>query len=399
MSPEQCSGDEVTGASDQYSLGVVAYEMLAGRPPFSGNSMMAIMYSHFHDEPPSLAALRPDVPAPLRDAIMRMLAKNPADRWPSVDAAAAAMGAKPLERDDPTRSQLITLVRSGTSHRVVHELRTPKSPIPLSQKQKDASQPLARARWRPVIAGAAAMVLLGAGYLIANLSGRTEPPAPSTPQQVVGSDAGAAIANPALPPVSDSVPQVVREPQASPKAADKQSTVRTTPPRTQIATAPNTTAAPQRTDTAPAVAAKPDVVLFDSSTPIRTPVQSVPLAPPNREAAVPPPPAVDEQTEVRTVIMAFARAIAARDLAAARRIYPTMPNEYREGFEALWRSGGVMSPRWTVSDILISGTTAMARVQGSNLVTLRGGTTSEPVALRARLERRGAEWRIVALIN
>jgi hypothetical protein len=59
-----------------------------------------------------------------------------------------------------------------------------------------------------------------------------------------------------------------------------------------------------------------------------------------------------------------------------------------------------MTPDWSVSDIAINGDVATARVQGSNVVTTRRGQTSTvPVSLRARLERRGAEWRLVALIN
>ncbi|MEW5916509.1 MAG: protein kinase [Gemmatimonadota bacterium] len=390
MSPEQCSGDEVTGASDQYSLGVVAYEMLAGRPPFTGTSMMSLMYSHFHDDPPSLAALRPDCPAPLRDAVLRMLAKAPADRWPSVDAAAAAMGAKPLERDDPTRSQLITLVRSGTSHRVVAALRTPQSPIPLSQKPSETAS--VQARWRPVFAGAAALVLLAAGYLIAVVGA---PDTSNEMQRVVAESTG--VAPPAAVSPVDSTPVTARQQVAPPPQAareEKRTAARPNPQNTTavaVATPPVDSMV-RRSDT-------PNVTIFDSATPIRTPVNAVPLRSPERVAAVAPP-TIDESNEVRALVLAFARALAASDLAAARRLYPTMPNEQRQGFEALWRAGGTMTPRWTVSDILVTGNVATARVHGTNVVTVRRGTTSEePVALRARLERRAGEWRLVALIN
>lgn len=134
MSPEQGAGGKVTGASDQYSLGVVAYEMLAGRPPFTGTSMMAVLYSHFHDTPPSLEELRPDCPASLRNAVMRMLSKGPADRWPSLEEAIVAMEARPLDRDDPTRDHLISFVRTGENHRIVSQVHTPRSPVPLAQR-------------------------------------------------------------------------------------------------------------------------------------------------------------------------------------------------------------------------------------------------------------------------
>src|SRR3989454_497205 len=51
MSPEQCATEELTGASDQYSLGVVAYEMLTGTLPFQDESIMSVMYAHFNQAP------------------------------------------------------------------------------------------------------------------------------------------------------------------------------------------------------------------------------------------------------------------------------------------------------------------------------------------------------------
>ena len=100
-------------------------------------------------------------------------------------------------------------------------------------------------------------------------------------------------------------------------------------------------------------------------------------------------------------IQAYARALAGSDLAADMRLYPGMPTDQREGLEALWRGGGAMTPSWSVTDIVITGDVATARVRGSNVVVAgRGQTPSTvPVSLRASLERRGTEWRLVALIN
>lgn len=80
MSPEQVEGGSVDQRSDIYSLGVTAYHMLAGNPPFDGDNALAIAVQHVKDEPAALASLRPDVPVELCEIIGRMMAKKPADR-------------------------------------------------------------------------------------------------------------------------------------------------------------------------------------------------------------------------------------------------------------------------------------------------------------------------------
>ena len=92
MSPEQCMAGEVTGLSDQYSLGVVAYELLTGRVPFVADSMMAMFTAHTQEPPPSLLESCPDCPPALVAIVERMLAKNPNDRWPSLEEVVAALG-------------------------------------------------------------------------------------------------------------------------------------------------------------------------------------------------------------------------------------------------------------------------------------------------------------------
>ena len=77
VSPEQATGAQVTEASDIYSLGVVAYECLAGHPPFTASEPLAIAFAHKHEPVP---ALPPDVPAPVSDLVYHMLAKIPEER-------------------------------------------------------------------------------------------------------------------------------------------------------------------------------------------------------------------------------------------------------------------------------------------------------------------------------
>lgn len=83
MSPEQFTDKPVGPPSDQYSLGVTAYVLLTGRLPFSGELYQLIL-AHSNQVPTHVRELRPDCPAFLADAVMRMLEKDPAQRWPSL---------------------------------------------------------------------------------------------------------------------------------------------------------------------------------------------------------------------------------------------------------------------------------------------------------------------------
>ncbi|MDD9938235.1 MAG: serine/threonine-protein kinase, partial [Myxococcales bacterium] len=82
MSPEQVQGKEVDGRSDLYSLGAIVFHMVAGSPPFKGDSPIAVGIAHCTDPVPALAEYR-DVPRPWQDFILRAMAKPPADRFPT----------------------------------------------------------------------------------------------------------------------------------------------------------------------------------------------------------------------------------------------------------------------------------------------------------------------------
>ncbi|GAA4489955.1 hypothetical protein GCM10023171_31730 [Microbacterium panaciterrae] len=95
LSPEQASGHAASPATDIYSLGIVAYECLAGKRPFTGESQVAIAMAQINDTPP---ALPPTVPQPVQNLVMAMIAKKPADRPSS--AATVARAAQALRRGD-----------------------------------------------------------------------------------------------------------------------------------------------------------------------------------------------------------------------------------------------------------------------------------------------------------
>lgn len=84
VAPEQVRNDALTGAADIYSLAVLAYHLLCRRPPFAAGNDLALIHLHLRAEPPRPSLAWPEIPAALEDLLLRMLAKNAAER-PSLD--------------------------------------------------------------------------------------------------------------------------------------------------------------------------------------------------------------------------------------------------------------------------------------------------------------------------
>jgi serine/threonine-protein kinase len=115
LAPEQASGKPVSPATDVYSLGVVLWELLAGDVPFVGENFVAIALRHVNEPPPSLRERRPDVSPRLEAAVGRALAKDPAQRFPSMTAFAKELRAclaevegAPVPMEDDMAMTLVT---------------------------------------------------------------------------------------------------------------------------------------------------------------------------------------------------------------------------------------------------------------------------------------------------
>ncbi len=117
MSPEQAAGEaDLDGRSDLYSLGCVLYEMLAGRPPFTGSTAQSIIGQHLTAEPTPLTSLRPAVPEAIAATVAGALAKHPADRFRTAGdfgASLEGMGGLPSRRWHPARVRAI--IYGGTA--------------------------------------------------------------------------------------------------------------------------------------------------------------------------------------------------------------------------------------------------------------------------------------------
>jgi serine/threonine-protein kinase len=155
MSPEQAKGGEIGGASDQYSLAVVGYRMLAGRLPFEEDSVHTVIYKHVWEHPPNVRSFRPDAPEFLAAAIHRAMDKDPAQRFPTMEALATAVWPEnPVEAKPGSGAHLFTRRSVGSTD----------APTEVSQPTAGrVAQPPRPPRRRWPMAVASALVVLGGG--------------------------------------------------------------------------------------------------------------------------------------------------------------------------------------------------------------------------------------------
>src|SRR5687767_7774981 len=124
MSPEQCGGQKVSPQSDQYSLGVMGFQLLTGEVPFLADSMVGVIQHHYMTPVPDITVVRPEVPKELLDVIYCSLNKDPHDRFPTTKDMATARENVPMsdkDRDEAeailkllSAGQAIPKVRTGT---------------------------------------------------------------------------------------------------------------------------------------------------------------------------------------------------------------------------------------------------------------------------------------------
>ena len=167
LSPEQARGERVDARSDLYSAGCLLYELLTGRPPFTGDSPVAIAYQHVRENPIPPSRVDPEIPGWADAIVLKAMAKDPADRYQSagemrIDIQRALSG---MPVAAPTRAEMYQGTRrmgQGTM------AAGPTSAIPAYRYGPEDQPPSGRRRiWLWVVIGLVALLLLGtAGYVL-----------------------------------------------------------------------------------------------------------------------------------------------------------------------------------------------------------------------------------------
>jgi beta-lactam-binding protein with PASTA domain len=141
LSPEQAQGTTVDARSDIYSLGCVLYEMLTGRPPFTGDSPVAIAYKHVREDPVPPARINADVPQSLEAVVMKAMAKNPDNRYQTADELR-----EDLERASQGMPTLATPLLAGDATEMVTRQARSEGTAVMTGVPPD-EEPERRRRW------------------------------------------------------------------------------------------------------------------------------------------------------------------------------------------------------------------------------------------------------------
>jgi len=436
MSPEQCDMREVTGASDQYSLGVVAYEMLTGHLPFKGDSTMSVMYAHFNEPPRPVTELRHDCPPNLGAGVMRMLEKEPSRRWPSMDDVVAVCGRPSLRHDDPVRREMITLAKAGDSAHLLAQLNTPTSPIVLSRPHRRTAARSRSPRVPRVWWGLVGAAVLAAGlWWLAPWRAwqRSTTPTSPAPRDTIPPvaavaprpDTAARARVPAPRPTPRRrEPPAVRQPAQPSAAAERQDTlVRTLRARAVAAMsraleagatpadlargdsvfkgAESLAARGQPSDAmvqlATAASLWAEAERVSRSRPPRDTAQARPVEPPPAPPVARPP--ADPRVEIKSLIADYARALGSCDVAEIRRVYPALTSTEQATFSQFFESVSDLKADLTINRLIIAGGSADAFVSGvyEYRDTKTGRSRRDTTTFRATLMQDSTGWHLAAI--
>ena len=457
MAPEQVSGGAITAQTDIFAVGVVLYELLAGKRPFEGSNLHSILFKIIGEEPEPLHQLVPDIRPDLVHVVDKALAKEAANRYSDAaefgNALARIRGAV-NEDAGATRVSLRASIKTVLADLPIEHGTEPDT----KADNKPDDKPVPRPR-RAVVA--ALGTLLAAALLIAVFVQRGRS---SAPRQIVARDATTIQESSARPQAVSSTLSPTPVGQQSPAALSTRPAAganSTGPQESAILRMVQANAGEARRraseaganaaqlepgdvhrraaarairlgqyDNAAAYFSQASAAWSDAertarvarsvagATPAPTPAPSrdltravvaapqpspVVAAPQPSPVAAAPSPVPAQLTgtltaEIIAVVGDYARAIEARDLGALRRIYPGMTPGQQSAFEDFFRSVRALRAGFTTSNLQIDGGMAEVRLTGTyDFVTASGQAEHQPLTLQATLRKDQSGWRFISI--
>jgi eukaryotic-like serine/threonine-protein kinase len=208
LSPEQARGAPVTAASDLYSAGVVLYEMLTGKVPFTGDSAIEIAMKHVNELPKPPSSLRPEIPPELDQIVLRALAKDPEDRYQTaeefIEDLERVEAGLPISRSTATAATAILAGAAvGESTELLSESATRVAPPPTPPQRRPPYPPSSpydepprkRRRWVPwlLVALLLAAAILAGWWVYNQIQDQLEAAEPVGVPNVVGIERDLAV--------------------------------------------------------------------------------------------------------------------------------------------------------------------------------------------------------------
>ncbi len=366
MSPEQLYGQPLSGRSDQYSLAIMTYELLAGKPPFSGASLGEILRQHCLEPPPRLSDHQPEIPGHVSDALIRAMSKEPEERFESVLDFVAALGERTLGAtgEEAVRPDLLETTAPINTWHFGRRSRLPSGHLPLVAGFSGV-----------LFAISVGLTSLGAPMPRDSQAQTLEPqrferflPDPIAYEFPIRTDAAAQTDDTTVPADAGA---------AAPAAAQR-----------------NSSPVETLSKVLEAEEAGPRPVPESQRNPQRTADRARVATPPPRRTAP------DPRVEIERVVQNLERAIESRDVSRFRAVHRNLTDEDQSAWDGFFQSLQTLDVTLTIRALEVAGDLASATLAQRLEYQRKDGSSGQHAdELRVSFEKTTSGWRLTAIKN
>ena len=426
MAPEQIRGEPIDQRADIFAAGVVLYELLSGRKPFSGESTAATIYQVLEHQPQRVDQLDPTLPGDLAKIVHRAIEKSPADRYQRIEEMAADLERIKIGADSTLILSTPPTARPAArppsvTHRQIAAVMTPPETV--------QPPPASRTKWGAfsVALAAISVALLVLAFRVfrssepgkpAETAGATAPTATPPPQSAPNA-VPATAASPVVPPSAATAPVSGRSAAPAQEPTRSAATPPATPPAGSAANATRPNAPPA--SAAPTPPVEPSTASTPTAQPAPTerPPVAVPIPPPQQPApapvaaappvvASPPPPAPAPSSSpappatvenpvaaVNDLLTRYKAALEARDLGALKQIWPGLGGRQEAAIKAEFDNARAIGVTLNAITPSIASNTATVTCRRDYVVTTADRKTLKTATrMTMTLDRKNGTWLI-----